>query len=133
MPITLSKIANNSAKVSFQYGEDEVTLEYYPGRVTERTFAQLQAFSNIEDFDDVMTGFAMLNELLAGKPLDAEKSLMGEAQPTAILKLWDVLNDDGTMFPIRPDRLSELPIPFRFAVLKAIMGDIRPNEIAPQS
>jgi hypothetical protein len=117
MPITLSKIANNEASVTFHYGEDEITLKYYPGRITEKTFAQLQAFSRMEGADDVIEGFGKLNELLV-----------------SLLKSWDVLEDDEkTMFPIGSEHLAVLPIPFRVAVLQAVMRDIRPNEIAPKT
>lgn len=118
MGITLSKIANNSAHVTFQYGEDSVNLEYYPSHVTERTFAQLQEFSRMEgaELDTIIDAFGKLNEMLV-----------------SLLKSWDVLEDDEkTMYPIAVEHLSALPIPFRLAVLQAIMGDIRPNQMPVQ-
>jgi hypothetical protein len=138
MGITLARIANNSAKVTFMYGEDEVTIEYFPGHVTERTFAQLQEFSRMEgaDLDKVIGAFQKLNEMLAGTPIDAGDLLEGKRPPIealGLLKSWDVLEDNGvTMFPIEADHLSLLPIPFRLAVLQAIMGDIRPNQVPTQ-
>lgn len=144
MAVTLSKIVSNSATVTFKYGEDEVNVEYYPARITEGTFAQLQAFSKIEDFDDTMNAFISLNELLAGKPAIAKMvSVTPEAlkarpelaelteEKLPIIKSWDVLEDDGSMFPIKASRFPQLPIAFRLTVLKAIMQDIRPNDIAP--
>lgn len=145
MPITISQIANNTAKVSFNYGEDEINLEYYPARITERTLAQMQEIYSMHDeTEDIMHGFHMLNEILAGKPavakvgaitpkaLEARPELAELTEETLpLLKSWDVLEDDGvTMFPIKAGKLSLLPIAFRLAVLKTIMGDIRPNDMA---
>jgi hypothetical protein len=136
MPITLSKIASNSASVSFQYGEDQVNLVYYPGRITERTYALLRDFTQISDANGVVDGLGRLNELLAGKPFEIGQALIDGKMPAEslpILKSWDVLQDDGvTMYPIQSESLSLLPIEFRTAVIQAILGDIRPNRDAPQ-
>jgi hypothetical protein len=115
MPITASKIANNSAQVTLRYGEDTVNITYYPGRFTERTYAQLQAFDAASS-GQMVEGLGSLNDVLAH-----------------LIKDWDVLEDDGvTMFPLSVDRLSELPIVFRVQVLGAVMRDIRPETLAPQ-
>ncbi len=65
-----------------------------------------------------MTGFQSLNQVLA-----------------ELIKSWDVFEDDEqtVMFPLTPDRLAELPIPFRMAVLNAVLEDIRPNSQTPQT
>lgn len=111
MPISFNQIANNSAKVTFRYGDDPITIEYFPGRITERTFAQLNAFSNINE-NSLESSFEAFNEVLS-----------------SLIKAWDVYDDDAqtVMFPTTPDRLSELPIPFRSQVLQAILGDIKPE------
>ena len=115
MPITLSQIASNTASVSTLYGEDEIHITYYPGRVTEKVFAELQSFSAMTG-ETIIEGFHTFNEMLAH-----------------LLKAWDVFEDDEQtiMFPIDADRLAELPIPFRMQVLNAVMSDIRPEQIAP--
>ena len=111
MPISFNQIANNSAKVTFRYGDDPITIEYYPGRVTEKTFAQLNMFASVNE-TSLETSFEAFNEVLS-----------------SLIKWWDVYDDDAqtVMFPTTPDRLSELPIPFRSQVLEAIMGDIKPE------
>jgi len=111
MPISFNQIANNIAKTTFQYGEDTITIEYYPGRITEKTFAQLNMFTNIDE-NSLASSFEAFNEVLS-----------------SLIKSWDVYDDDAqtVMFPTTPDRLSELPIPFRSQVLQAILGDVKPE------
>lgn len=117
MPITLTKIANDTASVTFPYSGESVTVEYLPSKVTEKTFKQLQVFSQISDVT-IIDSFGALNDMLV-----------------SLVKSWDVFEDDGqqVMFPLSVDRLPELPIMFRATVLKAILGDIRPEALAPQA
>jgi hypothetical protein len=117
MGITLSKIANNTASVAVQYVDDIVNVVYFPSHVTEKTFADLQNFSNT-DSSNIIANFAQLNALLVG-----------------LIKSWDVFEDDAQaiMFPLTVDRLAELPIMFRMNILTGILGDIRPETIAPKA
>ncbi len=117
MGITLAHIANNTAQITLPVGGETVTVVYYPGRVTEKTIQTLQSFSTMNG-DDAVTQFVAFNVALAG-----------------LIKSWDVYEDDAqtTMFPVDPVRLSELPIAFRIQVVGAIMQDIRPEALAPQS
>ncbi|SRR5258708_1724023 len=116
MALTLNKLASNTASVTLQVDEDTVTVVYYPGRVTEKAMAQMQAFT-LMDESNLVAGFVGFNEMLAH-----------------LIKSWDVFEDDEQtiMFPLEPDRLSELPIIFRVNVVNAIAGDIRPEAMAPQ-
>ena len=121
MPITLLKIANNTASVTIQIGEDTVTVTYFPARVTEKTIARLQSFDGIHagaSVADVHDGMSALNETLV-----------------SLIKSWDVYEDEDhlIMFPLDPERLKELPIPFRTQILGAIMQDIRPETVALQA
>ena|SRR5260221_104721 len=119
MPVTLAKIANNTAGVSFQFGEDTVNLIYYPGHITEKTIASLNAFSTMgtdASGDKVATQFEEFNQMLAG-----------------LMKSWDVYEDEAQtiMFPIDASRFPELPFSFRTTVFQAIMRDMRPEVQAP--
>lgn len=116
MPITVAKIASNTADITLRVGEDTVTVIYYPSRVTEKTFAQLKAFASTDEAT-IGSGFEAFNGLLAH-----------------LIKGWDVYEDEeqSQMFPLAADRLAELPISFRIAILQAILADIRPEAIAPQ-
>ncbi len=115
MPITLHKIANNTASVTITWGSDTSTIVYYPGRVTEVVFARLNAFASL-DMSTVEAGFADYNKMLAN-----------------LIQSWDLYEDEEEqiMFPIDPARFPELPVGFRGEILQAIMGDLRPEGIAP--
>lgn len=111
MPITLNKIANDTASVTINVGDDTCTIVYYPSRITDKTFKQLRQFQNV-DQDTIESGFESFNEVLS-----------------SLIKSWDVYEDDAEtiLCPTTPDRLSGLPIPFRTQVLQAILTDMRPE------
>ena len=115
MPITLAKMASNTASVTLQIGEDTVTAIYYPSKITERTFAQLQDFAAMTE-SRIIEGFGTLNDMLAH-----------------LIKEWDVLEDDNeTMYPLDSKRLADLPLVFRTQLIYAIMQDLRPEDLAPK-
>lgn len=112
MPITLQKMVENTAPVSFTWGDDTVNVVYHPGKVTEAFLSQVLAFQQMDEasFDATFRSF---NTELA-----------------SILQSWDVLDGDGSdgaMFPLEGARFPELPISFRMRVAMEIMQDIRPN------
>jgi hypothetical protein len=111
MPVTLSKIASNTAHVTLRVGDDSVTVVYFPSRITEKIFTQLQAFSGMNE-DTITEEFAAFNKMLAN-----------------LIKSWDVYEDDAqtNMFPIDAERFAELPLAFRIQILQSIMGDFRPE------
>ncbi len=121
MPVTLQQVASNTAhvKLDIQTGDEVNTLNvtYYPGHVTEETFGHLQKFDNMAE-GDIVASFESLNEVLV-----------------TLIKTWDLYEDEKQTknYPIEAETLKKLPIPFRMSVLQAIMGDIRPNQIAPQT
>ena len=117
MPITLAKIASNVSSVTLQFGEDTVTVHYYPGRVTEKLFAELNAFSSMTE-ETMMPSFKAFNETLSN-----------------LIKSWDVYEDEAEtiMYPLDPVRLAELPMMFRIQIVSAITSDIRPESLAPQA
>jgi len=116
MPITLAKITSNTAEISMMVGEDTVNVTYYPGRVTEKTIAQLQGYADVNP-DHFAETVHEVNVLMA-----------------SLIKSWDVYEDEAqtVMFPLDPERLAELPFMFRTKVVVAIMQDIRPEADAPQ-
>lgn len=130
MPLTLAKMTSNTASVTFIYGDDPVTVVYYPSRVTEKTLAQLQFFISASE-DTLGQSFETLNEILAGKAITSDR-LTDQQRSTGLVKSWDVYEDDAQsqMFPIDPSRFSDLPFDFRIKVLGAIIGDVRPEAIA---
>jgi len=126
MGITLAKLAANTASVTFMatiededgnQSEEEVTVKYYPGRVTEKTIASLQGMA-MSDETTILAGFASFNEALC-----------------SLIKSWDVWDnpEQTVMFPIDPVRFAELPINFRVQVVNAIVGGIHPEAQAAQN
>lgn len=112
MPITLQKMVEKTASVTFSWGEDSVTFSYHPGKVTEAFLSQVLAFQLMDEatFDGTFKSF--------------------NANLADILQSWDVLDGDGSngaMFPLDANRFSELPIDFRMRIAMEIMQDIRPN------
>lgn len=119
MPITLAQIAGNVASITLQIQSgdtvNDLNVEYYPSKVTEETFSRLQSFDQIGE-GNIVEGFGSLNDVLS-----------------SLIKSWDLFEDDEQtiMYPITPDALKKLPIVFRISVLQSIMGDIRPETLAP--
>jgi hypothetical protein len=115
--ITLTQIASNTARVTFSYMNESVTLEYYPGKVTERVIARLMSFSNMNE-ESLMADLKLFNEMLAG-----------------LIKSWDVFEDEAQtkMFPLDAERLAELPFMFRVRLVQVIIGDMRPEVVTPQT
>ena len=116
MPVTIGQITSNIGKVTFPFAGESITVVYYPARVTEKTVAQMQAFATANEAT-MGAGFLAFNDILAH-----------------LIKSWDVYEDDEhtVMYPLEADRLAELPIAFRIAVINAIVSDISPEAIASQ-
>lgn len=101
MAVKLSDMATNEKSVEVTggaLGDEVLHVTYYPNRVTTEA---------INVLDGSLDG---MNTALAG-----------------ILKSWDVLNDDDTMYPLDADSLARLGIAFLRQVAWAILADIRPN------
>ena len=111
MPVTFSEIVSDTAQVSFRFADNDITLTYHPGRVTEETFQLSFQFGEMDTstFDATFKSF---NQELSN-----------------LVSSWDVYIDEEKtqMYPLDADHLVKLPILFRVRVLQAILGDIRPN------
>jgi len=121
MPITLTKLVSKTADVTIAFEDgDTLTVQYWPNRINEETFAQLQIIDGISDartVDAMLGGFKSLNGFLVD-----------------IVKGWDLFENDGiTPFPITLERLPEIPIAIRSQILWSILGDIRKNQKAPEA
>lgn len=117
MGVTFSQIVNNTASCSFNYGDDHIEMSYYPNRITEKTFGQLNDFAKASA-ETLQESFAEFNGMLA-----------------TLVKSWNLFEDvaETIMFPLDPERLAELPIAFRMQAMNAILGDVRPELMAPQA
>lgn len=122
MPVSLKKFISNSARVTLDFGDgDLLNVDYYPGRISERTFAQLQQFAQMAEasgqgsIDSLTGGFGALNAVMA-----------------EIIQTWDLLADDDIPVPLTKDSLAEVPFMIRIEVAKAVMQDFRPEAVATQ-
>ena len=106
MPITLAKMAANTASITFNIGADTVTVVYYPGRVSDSAIAKMDA--SADEF----------NQTLA-----------------SLIQSWDIYEDtDQTqLLPIDADHLSALGRSYRMQIARAIVRDIRPNAETAQT
>lgn len=110
MPVKLSHISAKCKHIKVTFDEGDLNLEYYPNKITEETFVQLNALSEMKN-DTISASFRKYNEALVG-----------------VLKSWDLLEDDGkTTIPLTADRMISIGIVIRGEILTAIMDDIRPN------
>lgn len=118
MPISFVNIASNTAQVTFAWAGESITLDYYPGRITEQVIAAMQMTGQESTMEEAMAAFASFNEHLVG-----------------LLAAWDVFEDEAqtSMFPLEAQRIAELPILFRVACFEAILRDMRPETAAPGS
>lgn len=116
MPITLEKMASNTASVTIQSGEDSATIVYYPGRVTDKILAQIKALGSLDE-DSALEGLEAFNGTIA-----------------SLIKSWDIYEDAKAtrLLPITAEGISAIPYLFRVQMVTAILGDINPEEIAPQ-
>jgi hypothetical protein len=119
MGITLSQIASNTAQVTLTGGTlsagQSATIVYYPGRITENAVIAPTELGSMTT-QTAPDKFKAFNEMLAH-----------------LIQSWDVLQDDGSMFPIDPALFVELPFAFRMQVYTTIMRDIRPEALVPQT
>lgn len=121
MPLTLQKLLKKTSHVSVKVDEEDVIeVEYYPAMITEKVIAQMQELSSAQnqEAENVVKNFTLLNEIIM-----------------KLVKSWDIFEDEKHkhMYPLTQDKLSDLPILIRMSVVYGIFGDIRPNEIAPQT
>lgn len=98
MPLNASQMALNIATCTVQYGNDAVEIVFYPDKMSSKIVAQLD--ENVEEFDRAFC---------------------------ELVNSWDVLEDDGSMTPLTPERLATFSIPFKWAAIRAIIGVVRPN------
>jgi hypothetical protein len=105
MPVTLGKMAANTASVTIPIGTDTLTIVYYPNAVTDNSVAQF----------------------------DAGSDAFNETMPK-IIKSWDIYVDEEqtTILPIAPESFADMGYQYKLQILQAIIEDVRPNTIAPQ-
>ena len=130
MPVSVGQIAANTSEIKIPAGDDFVTIKYAPGRITEETFQQLLSLSKLQNvsednISDISSIFESLNQMLVD-----------------LIKYWDLTEEeDGkTVVPLTVERLSgkvpgvqKIPLVFRLQIARALIGDIRPEAMTPQT
>jgi hypothetical protein len=114
MPVTLSKIARNTATVTLSFGEDQLAIEYYPLRITSEMMSVIFDPSTTEQ--SIKAQLREYSETLA-----------------SIIKSWDLLEDDGeTPIALSTERIMQISPIIVLLVIRGIGADLRPEQIASQ-
>jgi len=96
---SLAQMAANSATVTFSWQGLDFTVAYFPGKLSDAAIAQIDA------------ALDSMNTEIVG-----------------LVQSWNVTENDGTTpFPLDAARLVELPVPFKQALVRAMIRDNRPN------
>jgi len=105
MPVTFNQIASNTASVTIPIENvGPVTIVYYPNKMTDKYVADLQA-GNVDD-----------NTLLID-----------------LIKSWDIYEDETFAVMVPIERINEFGYAFKVDIAMAIVNDLRPEAMAPQS
>jgi hypothetical protein len=115
MAVKLGNIAANSATIRVPAGDEEATVEYYPGRISDEMFLTLLSFQQELRVDSPTKFMDDFNFALV-----------------AILKGWDLVEDDGeTVIPITLDKIKKIYFPFKMLVIGSVIRDINPESMVP--
>jgi hypothetical protein len=115
MPVSLNKIASNTATVILWFGDDSLEIAYFPLRITTEMMATMASFADMKTEQAVVDNFRAVADMLA-----------------TIIKSWDLLEDNGEPIPLTAERIVKISPVIALMVIQAILKDIRPEEIAPQ-
>jgi hypothetical protein len=108
MPITLQKIASDTASVSFPFMGETVNVTYRPSMFTERIIGRLR---------DITAAACGIHQIETAFTASADMIL-------DLVATWDVLEEEGGgPIPVTREVVSGLPVPFRTALLQAIFED----------
>lgn len=123
MPITISQLITDTRKIDIPLvigGKPEsLSVTYYPSKVTEKTIYAALRFQSIgTDEQKFVDSFTGLNEALCD-----------------VIQYWDFFEDaeHQIMVPLTASRLEGVPVFIRTSILYNIVGDIRPEAVAPQT
>lgn len=107
MAMTLSKVQDKTTTTTVLWDGETVDVGYRPGMVTAALLEQVQAAAARDDMGVIGVLFSKM------------------------LAWWDVLDDDGERIPVTAEAVSQVPLDFAMAVLKAVQGTMRPPESKP--
>jgi hypothetical protein len=118
MPLSYAKIQKNEATTTIAAYGETLTIVYYPSKVTDEIFVKFAGFDGITSVSMARDALLGLNEMLSG-----------------LIKSWDFFEDDEqkVMWPLTHDRLAQLELSFKMKCMYAIMSDVRPEAVVPQT
>jgi hypothetical protein len=95
---TVSEMASDEASVTINIGNRPINIVYFPNKITRKACT------------------------IMSEGLDGVNQTLSE-----VVKSWDLLNDDDTMYPLDVDSLERLGIGLIKKVAWAIVDDTSPN------
>lgn len=119
MPISLADLQQNVAKLSLKLGDDDLTVSYRPGLITQAMRNNLirGAIAFVVDGEDVDGAWRRYFDAIA-----------------SLLVSWDILGEDDKPLPITTETLATLPLGFIEALIGEVAKDARKNpQIVPTS
>jgi hypothetical protein len=115
MPVSLAQIASNSATVTLHFQAGDLTIEYYPLKITDEMLAQLMSWATVTDADAALANFRHLNEMMV-----------------EIIKFWDLLGQDDQIITLTVPHMSRLSPILKLLIVQEIQRDIRPEAMTPR-
>jgi len=111
MPISFHAMVSKLAQISVRFMEEDISITYYPGKVTEEFIGASLALQSMEE-STFLARFHTFNQMLC-----------------EVIARWDVFEDDActVMYELTPDKIQKLPWMFRADVSGAILSDMRPE------
>lgn len=111
MPLKLSALVANTAKVHLDFGEaGDLTIAYRPALINERTLSRL-SIGDVANGEQLATLMTHINDELC-----------------RLVASWDLTDDAGVAIPLTSDALSGLPLTLRVQVLSEIASDLKMGE-----
>jgi len=119
----LSDLVKGVQDVTFDYDGEPVMVTYRANAISLRQASLITDFANLQQRYEESDSQADESDLQ--RESDALHSLVTTLVNNVVK--WDLLNDDGAMYPISEKSLTDLPLRFLFAVFGAMMRGERPN------
>lgn len=119
----LSELVKGVQDVIFDYDGEKLTVTCRANAISLRQASLITDFATIQQRADGSDSQA------DGSDLQRESDALNSLVRTLVNNVvkWDLLNEDGTMYPITETSLRDLPLRFLFAVFGAMMRGERPN------
>jgi len=139
----LSNILNDSDEIKIPTNAGDITIQYYPSRVTQKMTSQLRAFGKLANKEDaneeglqealrkvfglilgLIESWDLEDEVACGECKMCQHSDIEEDE-----KLFQCLSKKAVPFPLDADRLNDLPV---WLIGEIAEGLTDPNQGAPR-